>query len=143
MKRKYQKDRTIAMRLLGMAQAPKPGANIDWHHVTIAAYERLRDGGGTKDDFDVVAEQMNCARVRAEKIHPRALALIMDAQAAMTRMKGRYLKGLTLGFDAEGLIVMPAALDAWEQIADGSTKLQMRAALKESYRRVTGRKLRI
>ena len=143
MKRKYQKDRTIAMRLLGMAKPRAPGANIDWHHMTMAAYERLRDGGGTEDDFDLVAEQLNCARVRTEKIHPKALALIMDAQEAMTRMKGRYLRGLALGFDAEGLIVMPAALDAWEQIADGSTALQMRATLKESYRRVTGRKLRI
>lgn len=143
MKRRYQKDKTIALRLLGMAKTPEPGKHIAWHYTTEEAFGRLRNGGASMDDFDLITMQLNCALVQAEKVKPKAVAIITAGQEAMARMKERYLKGLNLGFDADGLRDVPIALDAWEQMVNATTALQKRELIKESYRRETGKELRI
>lgn len=137
-RRHYIKDPGIALRLLKMAAPSAPNIHDTWHLKTRSAYERMRDGGADTDDFDLLAQQLNCAAVRAETIDPALVELIGRAQMALVRAKERYLKGLTLGFDAAGLQALPVALDAWEQMADNSSPLQMRDCIKESYCRVSG-----
>lgn len=143
MKRRYQKDKTIILRLLGLAKAPEPGAHAAWHYLTEEAYGRLKNGDGSKDDFDQIVVQLNCALIEAEKIRPEVVARIVAGQDAMARMRERYHKGLSLGFDAAGLRDVPIALDIWEQISSASPALHIRGLIKEAYRRETGKELRI
>jgi len=137
-KRGWQKDYTAAFRLLGMAKPNEPG-QLDKEHIECrVALERLRDGSATEQDFDLVAHILNAALVRAEEIDELLVETIKLGQAAMVRAKDRRLRGLRFGFDAAGLRDVPAALDAWEAMADASSPLQLQHAIKESYRRMSG-----
>lgn len=136
--RRWQKDPSAAMRLLGMAKPYEPG-RLDTEHIECrVSFERLRDGSGTEYDFDRVAAVLNAALIRAEQIDQLLVATVQLGQDAMVRAKDRYLRGLRFGFDAPGLRDVPSALDAWEAMADASSPLQMRHAIKESYKRIAG-----
>lgn len=137
-KRRFHKDPLAAMRLLGMAKPYEPGRLVTEHIECRVSFERLRDGGATEQDFDLVAHILNTALVRAEQIDELLVQTIKLGQDAMVRMKDRYLRGLRFGFDAAGLRDVPAALDAWEAMADASSPLQLQHAIKEAYRRMSG-----
>lgn len=137
-KQRWQKDYTAAFRLLGMAKPYEPGCLVKEHIECRVSFERLRDGGASEQDFDLVAHILNAALIRAEQIDELLVETIKLGQDAMVRMKARYLRGLRFGFDAAGLRDVPAALDAWEAMADASSPLQLQHAIKEAYRRMTG-----
>ena len=136
--KRWQKDPTAAFRLLGMAKPHEPGRLVTEHIECRVSFERLRDGGASEQDFDLVGHVLNSALVRAEQIDELLVETIQRGQEAMVRMKDRYLRGLRFGFDAAGLRDVPAALDAWEAMADASSPLQLQHAIKEAYRRMTG-----
>ena len=133
-----QIDQQAALRLLRQARPPEEGETLDGHLKTRSAYERLRDGGGNTKDFDRLCITLNLSLVRAEHIgNGGSLVLALQkALAAMARVKARHLRGLRLGFDAEGLMALPAALDACEILLDASSPLQMKDALREACRRI-------
>lgn len=131
-------DPQAALRLLGQARAPEEGQTLDAHIKTRAAFERLRDGGGNTLDFDRLCITLNLCLVRAGQVGNGGTLVqaLQKALAAMARMKARYLRGLRLGFDADGLAALPAALDACEALVDASSPLQMKHALREACRRI-------
>jgi len=137
-KRRWQKDPTAAFKLLGMAKPHEPGKLVREHIECRVSFERLRDGGADENDFDLVAHVLNSALVRAEQIDELLVETIKLGQDAMVRMKDRYLRGLRFGFDAAGLRDVPAALDAWEAMADASSPLQLKHSIQEAYKRMTG-----
>lgn len=135
-KRRWQRDYTAAFKLLSMARPTQPGA-LDSEHIQCrVAFERLRDGSGTEQDFDLVGRVLNSALVLAEGIDALLVETVQRGQDAMVRMQARYRRGLRFGFDAAGLRDVPAALDAWEAMADNTTALQRKHAIQESYRRI-------
>jgi len=137
-KRRWQADPVAAMRLLNMAKPNEPGKLVNEHIECRVALDRLRDGSAAEQDFDLVAHILNAALVRAEEIDKLLVGIIKLGQAAMVRAKDRRLRGLRFGFDAAGLRDVPAALDAWEAMADASSPLQLQGAIKEAYRRMSG-----
>lgn len=108
---------------------------IDDHQ---AAYKRLATGKGTEEDFDNVSMKLNVALVRAEDIDPLLVATMKLGQGAMVRMKARVARGLSFGFDADGLRDVPYALEAYEAILAKSSPLQMKLAIQEAWSRITG-----
>lgn len=140
-KRRWQKDYTAAFKLLEAVRPIEPG-ELDGEHIQLRfAYERLRDGTGNQADFDTLGQCLNAAMVRAEAIDDSLVQTVQLGLEAMVRMQGRQKRGLRLGFDAFGLRDVPAALDAWEAIADSSTPMEMRVAIKESFRRIRAREV--
>lgn len=130
-------DPTAGFRLLHNARAYEPGEMVDEHLKTRAAFERLRDGTGTNDDFDRVAMMLNIGLIRAEQIDTGMVRTIQDAQDAMCRMRERSVRGLSLLFDAGGLKTVPDALTAYEAIMDASSPLQMQQAINAAWARIT------
>lgn len=108
---------------------------IDDHQ---AAYQRLATGKGTEQDFDNVSMKLNVGLVRAEEIDPLLVATMKLGQGAMVRMQSRVMRGLSFGFDADGLRDVPYALEAYEAILSKSSPLQMKHAIQEAWSRVTG-----
>lgn len=108
---------------------------IDDHQ---AAYQRLATGKGTEEDFDNVSMKLNVGLVRAEEIDPLLVATMKLGQGAMVRMQARVARGLSFGFDADGLRDVPFALEAYEAILAKSSPLQMKHAIQEAWSRVTG-----
>lgn len=137
-RKRWQKDPVAAFKLLNAAKPNEPGKLVDEHIECRVALERLRDGSATEQDFDLVAHILNAALVRAEEINDLLVETIQRGQAGMVRMKDRSLRGLRMGFDAAGLRDVPAALDAWEAMADASSPLQLRHAIEGAFKRATG-----
>jgi len=137
----YHIDPMAGLRLLDHARPYEPGEMLAEHVLTRAAFERLRTGVGDEADFDRVSMLLNIALVRAEDIDALLVETIVRGQMAFVRCKDRYLRGLAMGFDAQGLQDMPAALDALEAITDASSPLQLKRAISEAYRRITGGEL--
>jgi hypothetical protein len=108
---------------------------IDDHQ---AAYTRLCTGQGSHEDFDNVSMKLNVGLVRAEDIDPLLVATMNLGIGAMVRMQQRVMRGLSFGFDADGLRDVPYALEAYEAILVKSSPLQMKLAIQEAWRRVTG-----
>jgi len=133
---RWQKDPDAVTHLLHIAAHHGPERLVSEHLQCRASFERLRDGGAQEWDFDLVSHVLNAAMVRAEQIDELLVETIQRGQNAMARAQDRYRRGLRLGFDAAGLRDVPAALDAWEAIADISTPLQRRNAIKEAWRRI-------
>jgi len=79
----------------------------------------------------------NVNMIRAESISPELVAIVREGQAAFVRMKERYERGLGLGFDGPGLLAIGEAMTACEAITDASSPAQMKAAIREAYRRIT------
>jgi len=105
-----------------------PDEMIKEHNLTSAAFIRLRDGGGSELDFNRVSMRLNIVRIRAESIDSGLADTICAGQLAMQRMKERHLRGLALGFDADGLQTVPAALEVHQIITDASSPMQMEDA---------------
>lgn len=125
------------MRLLRMARPYQADEMLHEHVITKAAYIRLRDGGGTEEDFDRVSMILNTGLLRAEQIDQLLVLTIIKGQQALLRMKDRYLRGLAFGCDAQGLQDIPEALDAYEAMMDASSPLQMKLAIQGAYKRIT------
>ena len=125
------------MLLLDRARPYDPGEMVAEHILTRESFNRLRDGQGGEDDFDRVSMMMNIGLIRAEQIDPSLVESMKRGQAAFVRMRDRYQRGLSFGFDAEGLQSAPEALDAYEVIVDASSPLQMLQAIREAYRRIS------
>ena len=131
-----ERDPVAGLRLVHRARPYEPGEMVDQHLITRAAFERLRDGSGTEDDFGRVAMCLNVGLVRAEQIHPDLVAITQAGQDALARSSHRYRGGLRLGFDAQGLQDVPAALDAYEAVMDQSSPLQMQHAIQAAWGRI-------
>ncbi len=137
---KCQPHRTVSnagLLLLDRARPYEPGEMVTEHILTREAFNRLRDGSGDASDFDRVSMQLNVGMIRAEQIDRELLHTMQRGQDAFVRMKDRYLRGLSFGFDADGLRTAPDALDAYEAVLDASSPLQMLMAIKEAYKRIT------
>ena len=123
--------------LLERARPYDPGEMVAEHILTREAFNRLRDGQGTENDFDRVSMMLNIGMIRAESIGFDLVEVMKRGQEAFVRMKDRYLRGLSFGFDADGLRDAPEALDAYESVLDASSPLQMLMAIREAYKRIT------
>lgn len=102
------------------------------------AFDRLRSGQGNEEDFDNISMKLNTGLVRAEEIDPLLVATMKLGQGAMIRMQNRFNRGLAFGFDADGLRDVPYALEAYEAILAASSPLQMKMAIQEAWRRISG-----
>lgn len=133
----YRNVLNAGLLLLDRARPYDPGEMIAEHILTRLSFDNLRDGKGTADDFDRVSMMMNIGLIRAEQIDVKLVDIMKSGQAAFVRMRDRYQRGLSFGFDAEGLQSAPAALDAYEVIVDASSPLQMLQAIREAYKRIS------
>jgi hypothetical protein len=100
------------------------------------AYEALKTGAGTDDDYDTVSAMVNVGLVRAESIGEALVDVFKEGGQAMLecerirRRHGRY------GFTGPHLQVMSTALDAYEQVLSMSSRNQMADAGAEADRRL-------
>ncbi len=53
----------IGLRLLNSARPYEPGEMVAEHVITTECFVRLRDGGGTEEDFDRVGMILNVAQL--------------------------------------------------------------------------------
>lgn len=135
---KKRKDPLASLRLLAQARSHDPGVLTTQHIRLRNAFERLCSGEADTDDFDNVAMSLNIAKIRAYQIHQDLADLIDAGQLAMGAVKNRYITWRKWQvMDAEKEAIVPA-IQAYETIADASSPLQMRNAMKVVIRNLKG-----
>lgn len=95
------------------------------------SFESLKKGTGGYTDYADLADAINVSMVRAEKIDPQAVAMVMLAHDAMMRVAERFERTEQWGFDGPAIAEVAEALDFYDQLLALSTPLQMHMALLE------------
>lgn len=137
---KKRKDPLAGLRLLAQARPHDSGVLVSQHIKLRNAFDRLCAGEADTDDFDNVAMSLNIAKIRAYQIHQDLANVVVAAQIALGGVQQRYIKWQKWQvLDAERADIL-AGIEAYEQIADASSPLQMRNALKVVMRNLRGLK---
>ena len=137
---KKRKDPLASLRLLAQARPHDSGVLVSQHIKLRSAFDRLCAGEADTDDFDNVAMSLNIAKIRAYQIHQELADVVAAAQVALGYVQQRYIKWQkwqVLGAEREPIT---DGITAYEQIADASSPLQMRNALKVVLRNLKGLK---
>jgi hypothetical protein len=100
-----------------------------------AAFEAMRDGMGTRQDWELLCEILGEAQIRAAEIEGvkggELAATLAPAINAMRRVRDRYHRVGKFGLDGPALHEIPAGLDVYDAILQASSPAQMaNAALK-------------
>lgn len=93
------------------------------------AVKRLKEGGGDKDDFDLIVMICNATAVRALQIDQSLVDIAESGKEALARCKARYFSHGVFGFDGPGLAEIDATIEVYEAIAEKSTPMQMQRAV--------------
>ena len=102
------------------------------------AWYKLTNGGGTMEDFDVLAGMINTTYVIA--MDANADEMVQDifdrAMDSMATMRARYERIGKFGADAQALAHVPDVLDAIDTLLANITPLQAVDALRRSMKLV-------
>ena len=103
---------------------------------TRIAFERLRTGAGTQDDFDHLATSANVCMIRAESIHQDCVQVAKAMQQALVDCKTRYVRIARFGFTGPELAAIAEGLDLYDQIVALSTPEQLTTAVRKQDARI-------
>ncbi len=94
------------------------------------AFEALRTGLGTENDFHDLAAAINTTMVRSEDVDPLCELTAVSARDALMRCWHRHERTGRWGFDGPGLSEIEAGISLHEELIRNSTPLQMIEALR-------------
>lgn len=100
------------------------------------AFESLKSGHGTDQDFDRLAAALNVGMIRAESIDPVAAEYMLQAAQGLIEADRINEEHGHYGFTGPGLAAVGVGLDLYEEILRKSTPRQMGDAAEESARRI-------
>lgn len=135
-KRKWQADPGSIYRLMNRIQPFTEPEQTQLNIPPRSAYESLRTGRGTEEDFHTLAVVVNVVLIRSEKIDPLMEQSAQAACAAMMRTWARHKSSGRWGFDGPALQDIPPVIELHEQLIALSTPQQMMEAMREAIRRM-------
>lgn len=101
-----------------------------------AAFELLKTGHGTPDDFTRLECAFKVAQVRAEKIDPLAEQTMLAGIAALESCDRIHQRHGRYGFTGPDLVAVADAIELYEGILRLSAPVMMEAAATEAARRM-------
>lgn len=105
------------------------------------AFESIRTGTGSLDQFDHLCISYNAWRVLAGRIDRRIVSMMEPAGQALKRAKLRVLEGKSLLWDGEGLEPLRQFMDVYDEIIDHVSPRQVHDAIFKAHQLATGKKL--
>lgn len=105
------------------------------------AFEAIRTGAGSRDDFDHMVISYNAWQVLAENISAALCEQMLPAGLALMRAKTRVLEGKSLLWDGAAIEPLQLFMDIYDEIIDNVSLNQVQAAILEAHLRQTGQKL--
>ena len=105
------------------------------------AFEAIRTGAGTRDDFDHMVISYNAWQVLAEDISDALCEQMLPAGAALMRAKERVLAGKSLLWDGAAIEPLQIFMDIYDEIIDNVSPNQVQNAILKAHLRQTGKKL--
>jgi len=94
------------------------------------AFDALKTGKGTEQDWSDLAAATNVTIIRSRDIDPLCEQTANDASDALVRMYQRAQRTGAWGFDGPGIGQVEAGIDLHEQLGRLSTPLQMMGAMR-------------
>jgi len=105
------------------------------------AFEAIRTGTGSRDDFDHMVISYNAWQVLAEAISTTLCEQMLPAGQALMRAKDRVLEGKSLLWDGAAIEPLQLFMDIYDEIIDNVSPNQVQDAILEAHLRQTGQKL--
>lgn len=105
------------------------------------AFESIRTGTATRDDFDHMVISYNAWQVLAENISTTLCEQMLPAGLALLRAKERVLEGKSLLWDGAAIEPLQIFMDIYDEIIDNVSPNQVQDAILEAHLRQTGQKL--
>ena len=133
---RHQADPAATARVLSKLQPFTPSELVTLQTPVRIAFECLRSGSGTEEDFHTIAAAVNIALIRSESIDPLCEQTCKLAQEGLMRMLARFASVKRWGLDGLALQDVPAALDLYEQLLANSTPKQMEDAMRTVVQRM-------
>lgn len=124
-KRRWQADPTSLARFMTRFQ---PFTQAEVNNIALPprmAFESMRNGQGTVQDFGTLADAINVTLAHSRTINPRCIETCNLAINAMRRTHERYLRIKRYGFDGLALQDIALALDLFDQIVKLGTPQQL------------------
>lgn len=119
------------------ANTEQPKENADRIMVAIRlAFEKLKTGSASGEDFDRVSAAINVGLIRAELIDPLAKETMVKGVGALMRCADIHSRHGKFGFTGPDLELMNDAVTLYEGILRLSTPKQMLDALDTAARRM-------
>jgi hypothetical protein len=134
-KRRYQADPSVIYRVMGKFQDFTPEEHRQITLPVQLAFEHIKAGAGTDDDFHCLAAACNVSLVCSEKIDPLVEVVCLAARDAMLRCKERNAKTGRWGFDGPALSQVVEMIDIYTQLTQLLKPVQLQNAMTEALRR--------
>jgi hypothetical protein len=134
-KRRYQADPSVIYRVMGKFQ---DFTTEEHRQITLPvqlAFERIKAGTGTDDDFHCLAAACNVSIICSEKISPLVEVVCLAARDALLRCKAREAKTSRWGFDGPALSEIVEMIDIYTQLTQLLKPVQLQNAMTEALRR--------
>jgi hypothetical protein len=134
-KRKWQADPSTIYRVMGKFQDFTPEEHRQITLPVQLAFEHIKAGAGTEDDFNCLAAACNVSIMCSEKIDPLVEVACLAARDALLRCKAREAKTGRWGFDGPALSEVVEMIDVYTQLAQLLKPVQLQNAMTEALRR--------
>jgi len=129
-KRRWQADPMAAFKVINKLEPFTPGELLRLELPIRLAFDALKTGKGTEQDWSDLAAAINVTIIRSRDIDPLCEQTAGDASDALVRMYQRAGRTGTWGFDGPGIGQVEAGIDLHEQLCRLSTPLQMMGAMR-------------
>ena len=135
-KRQHQGDPSAMYRLLGRIQPFTQDELTKLQLPVLMAFDDLRHGKGTRQDFSTLVAIISVVIDRAKTISPKCLELCGDAMSGLERMQERHEKTGKWGFDGTAMQDMGAVIDLYRQLLELGAPGEMIDAIRQSIGRL-------
>jgi hypothetical protein len=122
------------LSLLAWSEPTTPAHATQLKMLTLSAWQRIKEGYGTLDDWDWLVETCNVMGILAEPIGAEVVAVCQAAQDALCTMGERYKRLGRMGACAQSLAAIPQLLELYAQMVVLYTPKQLANAAREADR---------
>lgn len=135
-RRRWAADPHATARRFGVGTTFPPEAQSTMTLPVRIAFERVRTGAGTADDFDHLTSAASMGYLCLDGKDPHAQEVFTRAEHALERMLQRHHAQQRWGLDGPGLQAVADMLPVYEQLASLVMPSEILAAYAEYSRRV-------
>ena len=139
-KRKYMAADPLSIyRVMNRITTLTPEEQMEMALPVRTAFESIKKGTGTFDDFEALAVAVNVSLVGGERISPLVVSVCVEAREGMLRANERFTRLGKWGFDGPALQALPEVMGVYEQLLALCTATQLKSYMLECQKRIKER----
>lgn len=136
-KRRWQADPSVIYRVMSANQEFTPDEHAKLNLPVRLAFEKIKNGAGTDDDFHILAAAANVSLVCSEKIDPLVEGVCLAARDALLRTNDRHTRTGRWGFDGPALAEVIEMIDVYSQLTSLLKPMQLQKAMNDTIARAS------